>query len=385
MAEKRKDKRGRVLRTGESQRPNLTYQYRYKDVRGQTRYVYAPTLEELREKEATILRDLNDGINYAAGEATVIELSQRYLEQKQNARHNTQVCRNFVVNLIRKEDFGYRKIKTIKPSDARLWFIKLHNDGYSYSTLTSIRGVLRPAFDMAVEDDIIRRNPFSFSVVDVVPNDSVKRNALTAQEQDLFLAYVLSDKCRKRYYDEIVILLGTGMRISELCGLTKADIDFQRQRIRVERQLLRTRNCVYYVEKPKTSSGERYIPMDKSVLQAFENVIRNRRTPKTEIMVDGYSGFLFLDKDGKPKVAGHLEHAMKRMVDNYNNTHDIPIRVTPHVLRHTFSTNMAQKGMLLKELQYLLGHADAGTTTNVYMHSNYDVAEQAFLRIVGER
>lgn len=384
MAEKRKDKRGRILRTGESQRPNLTYQYRYKDIQGKTIYIYAPTLEELREKEAVIQRDQGDGISYAAGEVTVLELAQRYLAQKQNVRYNTKNCHSFVLNLIRKEDFGSRKIRTVKPSDARLWFIKLHNDGYSYSTLTSVRGVLRPAFEMAVEDDIVRRNPFSFKVVDVVPNDTVKRDALTAEEQAQFLAFILADKCRKRYYDEVVILLGTGLRISELYGLTKADIDFQRQRIRVERQLLRTGHCEYYVEKPKTSSGERYIPMDKAVIQAFQNVIRNRRSPKMEVMVGGCSGFLFLDKDGKPKVAGHLEHAMKRMVDKYNATHDIPIRVTPHVLRHTFSTNMAQKGMLLKELQYILGHADAGTTTNVYLHSNYDVAEKAFIRIVGQ-
>lgn len=56
MSEKRKDKKGRILRTGESQRPNLTYQFRYKDIRGKTHYVYAPTLEELREKEIAVMK-----------------------------------------------------------------------------------------------------------------------------------------------------------------------------------------------------------------------------------------------------------------------------------------------------------------------------------------
>lgn len=378
MAEKRKDKRGRILRTGESQRHDFTYQYRYKDIRGKWLYVYAPTLEELREKEAVIQKDVNDGIDYCAGEVTVIELTERYIAQKQGVRYNTKVGYNFVLNLIKREDFGYRKIRTIKPSDAKQWFIKLHNDGYHYSTLTTVRGVIRPAFDMAVEDDVVRRNPFSFRVVDVVPNDTEKRNALTQDEQLKFLMFVQGDKCRSRYYDEIVILLGTGLRISELYGLTKADIDFQKQRIRVERQLLRDRHCVYFTEKPKTDSGQRYIPMDGAVMQAFQNVIRNRKTPSVELMIDGHSGFLFLDKDGKPKVAGHLEHAMKRMVDKYNQTHVDKIKVTPHVLRHTFCTNMAQQDVRLKELQYLMGHSDAGTTMNIYTHSNYEAAEKAF-------
>lgn len=385
MSEKRKDKRGRILRTGESQRPNLTYQYRYKDIRGNTHYVYAPTLEELRAKEAVIQKDVTDGIDYCAGETTVLELIERYVSQKQGVRYNTKVGYNFVKNLVKEEDFGYRKIKTIKPSDAKQWLIKLHDDGYKYSTLTTVRGVLKPAFEMAVEDDVVRRNPFLFRVVDVVPNDTVPRKALTKDEQRKLLEYVQSDKCRSRHYDEIVILLGTGVRISELYGLTKSDVDFQNGVVRIERQLTRTRNSEYYIEKPKTESGFRLIPMSAEVRQAFQNVISKRKIPKVETIVGGHIGFLFLDKDGKPKVAGHLEHAMKRIVDNYNKSHNDKLVVTPHILRHTFCTEMAQAGMPVKELQYLMGHSDVGTTMNIYTHSSFDAAKQAFEKIAASR
>ena len=381
MSEKRKDKKGRILRTGESQRPNLTYQYRYKDIRGNTHYIYAPTLEELREKETAIQKDINDGIDYCAGETTVIELIERYVSQKQGVRYNTKVGYNFVINLVKKEDFGHRKIKTIKPSDAKQWVIKLHDDGRSRSTIDTVRGVLNPAFKMAVDDSVIRLNPFSFKVSDYVPNDTVKRKALTREEQHNLLEYIQEDRCRSRHYDEIIILLGTGLRISELYGLTKSDIDFQEGNIRVNKQLTRTRNCEYYVEKPKTESGQRLIPMSPAVRQAFKNVLHNRKTPKVEIMVDGYSNFLFLDKDGKPKVAGHLEHALKRIVDNYNKSHTDQLIVTPHVLRHTFCTEMAQARMPIKELQYIMGHSDVSTTMNTYTHSSYSAAKQAFDKI----
>lgn len=383
MSEKRKDKKGRLLKTGESQRADGTYMYRYTNLRGKRQSIYASTLEELREKEQVIAYDLHDGIDYSAGEITLLELAKRYTAQKKKVRYNTKVGYNFVMNLLGKEDFAYRQIKTIKPSEAKAFFIKLHEDGRSYSTITTVRGVVKPAFDMAVEDDILRRNPFAFRVVDVVPNDAVARKALTPEEKQRFLAFLQEDKCGSRYYDEVVILLGTGLRISELCGLTKADVDFEHRRIRVERQLTRTRNCEYYIEKTKTESGERYIPMQSDeVYQAFQRVIAKRKAPKVEYMIDGHTGFLFLDKDGKPKVAGHLEHAMKRLVDRYNQTHGDKLpSITPHVLRHTFCTEMAVAGLDVKSLQYLMGHSDAYTTMNIYTHSSYESAENALAKI----
>ena len=384
MAERRKDSKNRVLRSGESQRKDGTYMYRYTDVRGKRVCVYARTLEDLRVKEQTIQKELNDGIDYAAGEIIVLDLLKRYIATKTGVRYNTKVGYQFVLNLVSKESFGCLKIRDIKPSDAKQWFIKLYQDGRRYSTITSVRGVLRPAFEMAVEDDIIRRNPFSFQITDVVPNDSKTRQAISGEVKERFLTFIRESRHYSQYYDEIIILLGTGMRVSELYGLTRADLDFEARRIKVERQLTRTRHCEYYVEKPKTASGERYIPMTDEVYRAFQNAVQRRKQPKVELLIDGHTGFLFLDKDGKPKVAMHLEHVMKRIVDRYNDAHEDKLpSITPHVLRHTFCTEMANSGIDLKSLQYLMGHSDAGVTLNVYTHASYEAAENAMRKAVG--
>nr|WP_325246961.1 site-specific integrase [uncultured Oscillibacter sp.] len=384
MAERRKDSKNRVLRNGESQRKDGTYMYRYTDVRGKRVCVYARTLEDLRVKEQTIQKELNDGIDYAAGEIIVLDLLKRYIATKTGVRYNTKVGYQFVLNLVSKESFGCLKIRDIKPSDAKQWFIKLYQDGRRYSTITSVRGVLRPAFEMAVEDDIIRRNPFSFQITDVVPNDSKSRQAISGEVKERFLTFIRESRHYSQYYDEIIILLGTGMRVSELYGLTRADLDFEARRIKVERQLTRTRHCEYYVEKPKTASGERYIPMTDEVYRAFQNAVQRRKQPKVELLIDGHTGFLFLDKDGKPKVAMHLEHVMKRIVDRYNDAHEDKLpSITPHVLRHTFCTEMANSGIDLKSLQYLMGHSDAGVTLNVYTHASYEAAENAMRKAVG--
>ena len=126
MSEKRKDNRGRILRTGESQRPNLTYQYRYTDAAKVVHYVYAPTLEALRNKEQEIRRDLNDGIDYNAGNMTVIDLVRRSMEiRKRKLGTNTLRAYTTAVKRLERSSFGQRQIKTVKISDAKLFFLQL--------------------------------------------------------------------------------------------------------------------------------------------------------------------------------------------------------------------------------------------------------------------
>ena len=383
MSEKRKDNKGRILRTGESQRKDLTYQFRYTDVTGKRRTVYANDLQELRKKEKAIQKDVDDGIKYCEGNVTVIELLERYIALKQGVRHATKVGYNFVLNIAKKEDFCYRTINTIRTSDAKLWLMKLQRDGRGYSTITSVRGVVKPAFQMACDEDIIRKNPFDFPLSGVVVNDSKKRIALTPEQQKTFMTFVREDSHYSRYYDEFNVLLGTGMRVSEFCGLTIGDLDFDSRKIHVYKQLVKEKGGVYHVEKTKTESGVRFIPMSDEVYQSLKNIIRNRMKPQTEMMVDGFTGFLLLDKNGNPKVGLHLDHHMQWTMKKYRRNHDEPLpTITPHVLRHTFCTNMANAGMDLKSLQYLMGHSDAGVTMNVYTHASYDHAEKSMQRIL---
>ncbi len=344
-------------------------------------YVYAHTLDELRRKEEQIQSDILDGIDYAAGEITVIQLAERYLNIRRGLKENSKRAYGATLNRIRESPLGQRKIRNVKPSDVKTWFVALHDEGLKQNTIGVIQSVLRPAFEMAVDDDMIRKNPFKFKLSDVVPNDAYERTALTKAQQERYLQFI-RDYGQGNYYDDIVILLGTGLRVSELYGLTKADIDFDRRCIHIRKQLCRTADKPYFIAPPKTKSGIRSIPMTDSVYMAFRRVLENRGSPKVEMMVDGYSGFLFLDKDERPKVAMHLENYMRIMrrkyVKMYGNT--MPT-VSPHVLRHTFCTNAQQAMLDVKSLQYIMGHSTASVTLDVYTHSDFESAERAFRRI----
>jgi len=196
--------------------------------------------------------------------------------------------------------------------------------------------------------------------------------------------FIREDKTYCKYYDEFVVLLQTGMRVSEFCGLTKNDLDFEKRKIRVDHQLVRERGGKYYVEKTKTESGCRFIPMTDEVYQSLLNILANRRKPKVEMIVDGYSNFILIDKDEHPKVALHIENEMRWAMKKYKKLHpDQPLpNITPHVFRHTFCTNMANAGMDVKTLQYLMGHSDVGVTLNIYTHANYDRAAEQMAKIV---
>ena len=271
----------------------------------------------------------------------------------------------------------------MKTSDAKLFLIKLQQeDGKSYSSIHTIRGVLRPAFQMAVDDDILVKNPFGFQLAGVLVNDAVTREAITKDQMRKFLKFVHDDVVYCKYYEVIYILFHTGMRISEFCGLTMKDINLEKRTINIDHQLQRTSKMEYVIEPTKTNAGTRVIPMTKEVTEMFRAIIQDRPEYKVEKVVDGYTGFLFLDKNGMPLVAMHWEHRFNSMVGRYNEIYKVQIpNITPHVCRHTYCSNMAKSGMNPKTLQYLMGHSDISVTMNVYTHIGFDDAEEELKRM----
>ena len=388
----RKDIKGRVLREGETQRSDGRYQYAY-TVGGRRKFLYSWTLTakdktpegkrkgpSLREKEEAVQKDIFDGL--APDERTVYQLAKAYTDTSTGVRETTKTGYRTVLNFLRKDEFGARRITDVKTVDAKRWLISLQRgQGKGYSSIHSIRGVLRPAFQMAEDDDLIRKNPFRFELSTVIVNDSARREALTREQERRFLHFVRYDDHYSRYYLDFLVLFKTGLRISEYCGLTLSDLDFAGGKIRVARQLQRTPDMRYYIEDPKTHCGTRFVPMTPEVKDALGRIVAERNSPRREREIDGVSGFLRLDKNGMPRVALHYDHYFKSATEAYNSLYkeELP-KVTPHVCRHTFCTNMAKSGMNPKKLQYIMGHSDIGVTLNVYTHIGFDDVQEDMLK-----
>jgi integrase len=390
----RRDSKHRVLRRGESIRADGKYQFKY-HINGKPHFVYSWRLEptdklpvgkkpclSLRELEKQIGYDLDTLSDPMGKNITVGELVERYLCTKTGVKPNTLANYNFVQNLLKKETFSEKKISQIKTSDAKLFLIKLQQDGKGYSTIKTVRGVLRPAFQMAVDDDVLHKNPFGFELATVVVNDSVTREAVTKEQMRKFLKFVHDDNVYCKYYEVVYILFHTGLRISEFCGLTLRDVDLENKILNIDHQLQRTADMKLVIESTKTNAGTRKLPMTEDVAECFRGIIEDREAPGNEKIIGGYTGFLFLDKNGNPEVAMHWEHRFNHMVKRYNEIYRVQMpNITPHVCRHTYCSNMAKSGMNPKTLQYLMGHSDIGVTLNTYTHLGLEDAADELKRM----
>lgn len=139
----------------------------------------------------------------------------------------------------------------------------------------------------------------------------------------------------------------------------------------------------YYVESEKTKSGNREIPMTEKAHECFLRILENRKVPKREPVIDGVSGFLFLDRNGNPTVALHWENYFLHICKKYNELYPAnPIKVTPHICRHTFCSKMANLGMHPKTLSYLMGHSNINITLGVYAHAKFHDVEAEVERVL---
>lgn len=390
----RKDKKGRVLREGESQRQDGRYVYKYRDALGEVHFVYSWKLERydnlpkgkrncisLREKEKEIQRDLQDGISTNGGNLTVYELVELYSSQKQGIKKSTYHNYKTVLNLLKNDSLGKQRIKNVNLLVAQNWCISLKQKGISYGTIKIYRGIIKPAFQLAVNNDLIRKNPFNFSLSSIIRNDARESIPLTQKQEESLLAY-LKSTCLKKYYDEIYILLNTGLRISEFCGLTKKDIDFENHFIDVNHQLQIVDGKTYIEPTPKTKAGARQIPMTEEVEQSIMRVLAKRK-PKIEPIIDGYTGFVFLNNRGTPLNTTSYYHRIKTILKRYNNNNDLKIeQLTPHILRHTFCSKMIRQGMNPKVLQIIMGHEDISITMNLYTHLTAEDTKEEMKKIV---
>ena len=173
MSEKRRDSKGRVLRTGESQRKDGRYLYKYVDANGQSQSIYSWKLVatdkvpagkrdciSLRDKEKEIQNDLAEGISTANRKLTVSDLYAKYVALHSNVKRNTQRNRQFTAKLLANDKIGSMNISAVKPSDAKEWAIRM-DDTYSYNVINNTKRAISAAFRVAIGDGLVRKNPLS--------------------------------------------------------------------------------------------------------------------------------------------------------------------------------------------------------------------------------
>ena len=160
-------------------------------------------------------------------------------------KKSTQKQREQLMRLLKEDKLGARSIDTIKPSDAKEWALRMKDKGFSYNTINNHKRSLKASFYIAIQDDCVRKNPFDFKLNEVLENDTKEKVALTEEQEQALLSFIKTDNVYHKHYDDVLILLKTGLRISELCGLTVADIDFKNEVVIIDHQLLKSLSLIH--------------------------------------------------------------------------------------------------------------------------------------------
>jgi len=329
--------------------------------------------KSLREREREIIILLKDNLDVEGTKLTLLEVVDRYLKflyNKKNLSYNTKLGYKVAVNTLNQYRLGHMEIGQIKPEHCEAWLDDMKKK-YRGSSIQSHISLIKRAFEYALDHDYIAKNPFRHITTD--KNDSAPKKALSLEDMNRFLDFCAQDPHSQHCYNMIYILFWTGLRASELCGLTIDNIDMENRLIRVEKQLLGI-NHTHMVTELKTGNSARYIPMTDGVHQAFESVLANRYL-KGDIepmccdeFGNVYSGFVFLaTRSRKTIVRSHVEEYLSNCIKRFNQANpDSPIgKFEPHICRHTFATNM--QSLPPKTLQAVLGHGDIATTMDNYV------------------
>ena len=392
--ERRKDSKKRVLKEGEYERANGTFEYKWRDRRGKRHSVYAKTLDELREKELEVLRDVLDGIRKDKMDLTINDLYHRWEQLKRGLKDNTFQNYKYMYRQFVEPDFGKSKITDLKRTDVRAFYNYLADERHlKASTIDSIHTVLHQVLELGVEDEYIRYNPSDNALKELKKahcNDSEKRKALTLAEQQLFEEYLGRPGQYSRWYPIFTVMLWTGLRVGEITGLRWCDIDLENGTIDINHTLVyysrgEKDGCSFAVNTPKTEAGKRIVPMLPKVKEAFllERQFQKECGIKCKAVIDGYTDFIFINRFGDTQHQGTLNKALRRIIRDCNyevlDKHrgkKEPVllpKFSNHSLRHTFTTRMCEAGVNIKAMQDILGHADAETTMDIYAEATHDL------------
>ena len=391
--ERRKDKKNRVLKEGEYQRSCGTYEFKWRDKSGGRHSISAVTLEELREKELDVLRDVLDGVKADKNNLTINDLYNSWVQLKRGLKDNTFSNYKYMYTMFVEPDFGKRKIVDLKRSDIRSFYNYLADERHvQINTIDCIHTVLHQVLELGVEDDYLRYNPSDNALKELKKArnfEVTKRRALTVPEQELFEAYLSKQGQYHRWYPIFIIMLWTGMRVGEVTGLRWCDIDLEDDTISVNHTLVyydkrNDERCTFAINTPKTAAGERIIPMLPKVKEAFlmEKQYQEECGLESRAVIDGYRDFIFINRFGNVQHQGTLNKALTRIVRDCNfeildKPHKKDTVILPkfsnHSLRHTFTTRMCKAGVNLKVMQEILGHADAETTMDIYTEATKEL------------
>lgn len=269
--------------------------------------------------------------------------------------------------------FGKEKLKDITVLKIEEYFRWMRTHGkkgkpYSEKTIRHHFIALKLMFDCAMKYNLIANNPMLNVKAPPVPRKNPE--ALTRQELKNF--YEGMQKEPLDFQCMLQLFIETGVRLGECLGLQWDDIDLNDAVIHIRRNVSYTSKSKLQVGSPKTANSIRTIPIGMRLVDRLMQYREQMQMkfPNTE------SGKAFLFPNRSSVFQPRYPDSVTKRVKRFGEREGIP-KCKPHILRHTCATYMIESGAPTKDVQYILGHSDASTTLNFYVHADIDSMRRA--------
>lgn len=387
MAEKRKDSKGRNLKTGEYyDSKNKRYMFR-KMIDGERITITAPDLMELRKQENDLLCRIDRGnkLNTRNARMTLNAYFEFWMETFAKSGRKATTCTNYksYYNTYIKNTIGKKQIAKITKADCQRIINEMIQNGKKHSTMANLKSCLNIVFECAVDDDIIIKNPAKN--LQVPQTESKKRIAIEQHQIDLFMDYVRNSDRYSYSYPTFIVLFNLGVRIGEMAALTWEDVNFKDSTITINKTVNRYRKADYgftmAVASPKSKTSIRTIAMNSVVRKELLKLKMQTMTPAVKLpYVDNsghirghISGFLFVNSVGNAWNEPGFRELINRIVERYNqeaeeNKTEKIENFCPHMARHTYTSLAYSAGADVKIVSQNLGHASTSVTLDTYTH-----------------
>lgn len=279
--------------------------------------------------------------------------------------------------------FGHVKLKNIN-SDHYENAIKDLKEHFSPNTIDGIHRTGRMIFKRAIQKELIKKDPTQFVVLRKKKKniDDLKKEDVPKYMEKEELALFLETAANQGLEMDFPIFLTlsySGMRVGELVSLEWEDIDFDKHTIRIIKTYYNPNNNTvqFSLGTPKTAGSARTIVVEPEVIEVLKDLKASQEKVKKRLgeeYVD--QNFVFAKTErhpGYPLVIKTVENRMKRLL----KLAELNKSLTPHSLRHTHTSLLAEAEVPLEDIMERLGHTDDFTTRIVYRHATDVMKEKA--------
>jgi integrase len=333
---------------------------------------------------AALTVELSHGTYQQESEVSFKEFSQSWIKLYSTTvkKSSVRIRQHEVNNLLHY--FNNIKLREITKKQYQDALLDLLKRGFAENTIAGIHGTARMLFKKAIELDVIKNDPTKFArpprkqqtLEDIEHSDDVPKY-LEKEDLAIFLRFA-HDAGIGEDYTVFLLLAYTGMRAGELCALKWSDIDFENHIVSITKTYYNPSNNlrVYELLPPKTKTAIRQVDTSAKVMNELTlHQARQRKAKMKNRDVWHDLNFVFtLDRyPGYPIYIKRIEERMSRLL----RLAGLPQELTPHSLRHTHTSLLAEAGVGLEEIMQRLGHIDDDTTRRVYLHVTKQMKKEA--------